>query len=267
MPKLMSDLKWRETSGVDRAANLAEGWLMMKSVDPKSAELLASAEALAKGIDPSTLSGRTPTMSFDKEALAKSDPAAVAYIEGLEKALAGIGKTPALTEPTEAEILAKSLEDLPEPVRKALADGQRRAAEAEEIAKGLLVERERGEYMAKAATFAHIPGVNPAEFGETMRKAAHGDKGAVAEVFEVLAKAEAALKVSKAFVEIGSNAPAAGSAEEGLASFAKSLQEKNPSMSEAEAIAKAAEANPDLYRQHRGEALRKNAGVGSGRED
>jgi hypothetical protein len=199
-------------------------------------------------------------MPIDKEALAKVDPAAVAYIEGLEKAL-GRPTAPVTAQPTEAELLAKSLADLPEPVKKALLDGQRRAAEAEELAKSLILEKERGDYMSKAASLAHVPGVKPDEFGEVMRKAAHGDPTSIASVFEVLAKAEAALKVSKAFTEMGSSSPAAGSAEEELNSFAKSLQEKDPKLGEAEAMAKAAELSTDLYARYRHEYDRRNRGL------
>lgn len=37
-PRMIVQLRWDETSGVDRAANLTEGWLVMKSAQPEDEE-------------------------------------------------------------------------------------------------------------------------------------------------------------------------------------------------------------------------------------
>ena len=45
----------KEISGVDHPAHLSEGWLMMKGVSPEIALQLARAEAIAKGLDPTSV--------------------------------------------------------------------------------------------------------------------------------------------------------------------------------------------------------------------
>src|ERR1700740_757530 len=107
-PKKMTELKWRETSGVDRAANLAEGWLVMKSASPAARSLLSDALYAANGVDP-TSARRTEHMPFDKAAIEANPDAALAYIAGLEKAMASGAPAPVAVEPTEAEVFAKSL--------------------------------------------------------------------------------------------------------------------------------------------------------------
>lgn len=261
MPRLMNDLKWRETSGVDRAANLAEGWLMMKSATPETAQLLSEAFLLAKGIDPSTAPGRTPAMPFDPSSLPEE---AQTYIAGLEKSLVDAGKSAPVApvaQPTEADIIAKAMEALPEGVREIMAKSQRDSAEAVAKANTLLAERELSGFVAKAATLTHVPGVSAADFGATIQKATHGDAEAVAVLVKALEASNSALKEGLLFKEIGSSAPAEDSAHGQLEALAKSFEAADPKLTHAEAIAKAASENPELYTRHRREADRRNKGL------
>lgn len=222
MPKLMTDLRMREVSGVDRAANLAEGWLLMKSASPGAQAVLKEA------------------MGLDQDG--GSEPSAVERTHAM---------------PTEAEELAKALESLPEPLRKVLADSNRRAVEAEEEVRKERERRELDEATAVAKSLDSVPEVTP-EFGEVIVKARHGDSEAVEALIGALTKSNAALKVSKAFEEIGSGHAAEGTGAAGLEGVAKALREANPELSQAEALAKAAEQNPELYAQHRAEMNREN---------
>lgn len=52
--KLIVDMRWEETSGVDHPANEEEGWIVMKSADvdgPDLAELIKAEEEFAKAFD------------------------------------------------------------------------------------------------------------------------------------------------------------------------------------------------------------------------
>lgn len=253
-PKLMRDLKWRETSGVDRAANLAEGWLMMKSVSPAARSLLTDALFAANGVDPAS-ARRTENMPFDKAAIEADPNAALAYIAGLEKALAS-NAAPA-TEPTEAEVLAKSLESLPESVRTVLLKSQRDAAEAQDEVRKERTRRELDEFTTVAKSFDSLPDVTDS-FAEVMVKARHGDADSVDALIEALRKANAVVKSSGAFREIGSNAAAPESPEGRLEALAKSFTEADKTLSYEQAIEKAAGENPELYAEYRSDVNRKN---------
>lgn len=199
-------------------------------------------------------------MPFDPSSLPAE---AQAYVAGLEKALVESGKAAPVAptvQPSEADVMAKAIADLPEGLREVMAKSQRDAAEAQSLAKSLIAEREQGEYMAKAIALTHVPGVTPA-FGEVMRKAAHGDQDALSQVFKALETSNSALREGNLFKEIGSAAPAAGSAHEEMEALAKSFEEKDPSLSHAEAIAKAAGSNGELYGRYSREMNRRNKGL------
>lgn len=260
MPKLMTNLQMKEISGVDRAANLAEGWLMMKSASPEAQALISEAFSLTKTADPIVDPGRTPNMPLDLKALAKDHPSALAHIEALEKALAAGRPVAAPTaEPTEADILAKSLENLPAPVRKALIDNQRIAAEATEKLRKSEEKAELDELTAIAKSFDALPGVTTA-FADTMFKAVHGDPKAVREMFKTLTVANKAINSGELFKERGSNAPAADSAEGQINALAKSYVETDHTLTMADAIAKAASSNSALYAEYSAEMNSKNRG-------
>ncbi len=264
MPKQMVGLRVNEVSGVDRAANLVEGWMVQCSASPETAAILAEAELLAKGI---STPERTAPMAFDPEALAaltKTHPEAAAHITALEATVAKAATTPpvapAAAELSDDEKLAKALAEVPEPVRKAIAEMQRQNAEAHEEIRKAKDAAETERYTSLAKSLAHVPGIDDT-FGATMLKASRGDGVAFGTVLEVLAKAEAVLKNSAAFSEIGSSAPAAGSAEEEIASVAKALQAKDATLTEAAAMLKAAEENPALYTRYSKEMNRRNKGL------
>lgn len=152
------------------------------------------------------------------------------------------------TEPSEADLFEKALADLPEPVRKALLDQQRDAAEAKAVAKALRDEREDARFEAVAKSLTHLP--TEEGFAKSLRSLAEADPDAYSVVEKALRAANAAMAGSDMFKAIGSDEAAAASALGRLEGIAKALREQDSSLTEEQAFAKAASENPDLYNQH-----------------
>jgi len=248
----------KELSGVDHPAHLREGWLVVKDASPETADLLFRAECIAKGIDPTSVTSATtattgasamPTLT-DEERAALPETAQE-YIKSLETAAAAAAPAADL----DADAFEKSLASLPEPVRKSIRDTQKRAADAEAMAKALHDERETSRFEDLAKQLARLPGVDAnGEFATTMRKSAESNAAAFDGIFKVLKAADAAIAEAATWgAEIGSSVIGANSAAGSLQAIAKDMQAKDPELSEAEAMTKAAEANPELYAQHRKE--------------
>jgi hypothetical protein len=166
------------------------------------------------------------------------------------------------TAELERQAFEKALGQLPEPVRKHLLEEQRKAAEAQAMAKALFDERENRKYEEMAKALQHLPGITGEKFGPVLRKAAEADPGSFTPLYEALKAADSALKASGAFSEIGTGTTTegvGGSPEASLDGVAKGLMAADASLSYPEAIAKAVSENPDLYNQHRHAALRRNA--------
>lgn len=266
MPKQMVEPTIKELSGVDHPAHLTEGWLMMKGASPEVSLMLARAEAIAKGLDPASVTlPVTPAtnrseMNLTDEQRAAMSPEAQTYVKSLEDAATAAATAAAnavskSAEDLSAEEFEKSLASLPEPVRKSIAETQRRAADAEKIAKSLYDERETNRFEAMAKELVHLPGVDTVTgtFATTMRKAAESNPAAFDEVFKVLKAADGAIALSDTYGEIGTAVIGSGTAASSIEAIAKGLQDKDPDLSYPEAMVKAAESHPELYAQHRKE--------------
>lgn len=258
MPTKMVTPTITEVSGVDRAANLVEGWAVMKSLDPEVATTLAVAEATATGVDLDALQkGNSPMTITDEEREALPENVRK-YVEEQEAAVAKAAEqTPAepVVKLSEEEAFEKAIESLEPAVREIVKSTQREAAEAKALAKQLADEKADAEFSAVVKSLSHVPEVND-EFTPVLRKLAESDPEAYAKLTKTLAATEAALKESELFKENGSGlAPAAGSADEAIQLLAKSYQEKDPELTNAKAMVKAAqsERGRELYAQHRRE--------------
>lgn len=226
-----------EVSGVDHPAHLIEGWIAMQKarggeLSPEMTELL---DRVSKSTDPT----KGQEMPTDTDTLDELDGAA------FEKAISG----------------------LPDEVRKGLIANQRRAIQAETLAKSLLDEREDQRFEDMAKELLHLPGVDSASdeqtFAKSLRAVSEGVEPETFDgLFKVLKAADAALATSPLFKEFGaSGGSAAGSAGSSIEAIAKELRAADPELSEAESIAKAATENPELYVTHRHESLRQNQEV------
>ena len=232
-PRRMVQPNINEVSTVDHPAHLIEGWISMQKarggdLSPEMTDLLARAEAMTKG-----------------KHMPDSD----------------------VTNAVDAESFEKAISGLPEEMQKALMDGQRRAVQAESLAKALLDEREDNRFEKMAKELVNLPGVdsesNEQSFAKSLREAAESTTPETFEkLFKVLKSADAALGQSGMFKEYGvSGGSTPGTAGATIEAIAKELRAADPELTEADSIAKAATENPDLYTTHRVESLRANQEV------
>lgn len=242
---------------------------MMKDASPETLLLLVRAEAIAKGIDPTSMTldslnldlskgvGSMPAPLTDEQRSAL-DPTVASYLKSLEDAEAErVAK--AIDESdsdADAALFEKSLAGLAEPVRKSIMAQQARNAENERMLKSLHNDSENAKFEAMAKSIAHLPGVDTdGAFASVMRKAATSNPTAFDGIFKVLKSADAAIVESGFFGEIGSALGGTpDSAVGSIEAIAKSLVKEDPTLSLADAFSKAAEENPELYAQHRKEA-------------
>ena len=117
-------------------------------------------------------------------------------------------------------------------------------------------EREVNYFEDLAKSLVHLPKVTVSEFGPVLRKAAGAtDEETFDAIFAVLKSADSAIAQSGLYREIGTgHGGTPDSALGTIEALAKSLRSNDPDLTEAEAVVKAAEMNPDLYAQHRMEA-------------
>lgn len=265
---------WNETSGVDHPAHLAEGWLVMKSVDGNVdiAATLAQAEAVSKGstVSLSDTSGShaMPITPLSKEAKEGLSEDVLAHIESLEKAAEAPAPVEAPVILTEAEEFAKAIDALPAGAREIVRKAQRDAAEASSIAKGLYDTQEDAKYEAFAKSLEHVPNVTAAS-APAFRKMAETNPTEWETLSKSLIASEQMLAKSVLFTDIGTALVGTpGSAGETIEAMAKELQAADASLGFPEALAKAAEkasADPELQHlitTHRSESLRANSGAG-----
>jgi hypothetical protein len=132
----------------------------------------------------------------------------------------------------------------------------KRAEEAERIAKEERDTRQRAELVAKAERdYKHLPGTAK-EKGDTLFELS---KSASPELFAkvetIFKSAEEMATNSALFTQIGSASQSngVGSAYSEIEAKAQELRKTDPKMSEAQAIAKAASDNPELYRRYQQE--------------
>lgn len=273
-----------EVSGVDHPAHLEEGWMVLKAAGaaPEAMEKVEIVEALvdavekAAAIEPDllaqvgaevlddsareTLAHLLPTTKATKEApdmpdFDKStlDEATLAYVESLESQVA---KAADSTPDDEATELAKALDGLPEPLRKAFEKQQADLAEATRVAKAERDLRLDAEYLEKARGFKAL-GVDTSNLAKTLRKAADLDPDLFVEIDQVLKAADAQIAEGNLYKSLGAPASVieSGSAHDRLDAIAKSLVAEGKASDYATALSKAAEENPDLYAEHRRESL------------
>ena len=237
----LDNLAWDEISGVDMPAHLTPGWMVMKSAGGTSGATPVN----------DTKEGQVPDddIQINKAALA---PEIAAYIESLEAQVAeAVAKAEEAPAPAENEdTLAKALDAVPEEIRKHLDDMNARVEMAEATARAEQDLRLTGDFIAKAAEYENLPTVDPESFGPILRKAAEALGEDAPALFDVLAAADAAIGEGELFKSAGLATDHGASASDAygkLQVIAKSAMETDPNLTEAQAIAKAAESNPDLY--------------------
>ena len=150
------------------------------------------------------------------------------------------------------EELSKNLqdEDTREAVEKALeavSDANRRATEAEQIAKSERSIRENQEYVAKARAYTNLP-VSAEEFGPVLKRLNEVlEEDELGIVEKVLNAANERVASGGAFSEIGKRGIDGYEAVSKLDAEAKALVEKNSDLSIEQARERVLEQDPSLY--------------------
>lgn len=153
---------------------------------------------------------------------------------------------------TQTDLDEDVFKSLPEPVRKALEESRLVAETALTELKKERETRADEQAIAKAREdYSNIPGLDPAEFGPAVRKAAEADPEGVAVILKALATANAALAESVLLKEVGSSVtPAAGGSNNAYAqvqSLAKAALDAGEVDTIEMGVAKALTDNPSLY--------------------
>lgn len=176
------------------------------------------------------------------------------YIETLEAANAELVDTVSkLAEQVDA--IADEKEEVlksADPKLVAIVKGlEERATAAEAIAKAERDHRMTQEYVSKAATLGNLP-VKAEEFGAVLKNAAESlSEEAFNAIWQVLTAANANLSKSGLFNEIGKSSAFDNDGPMSvIEKAAAALRQANPSLTKEQSIAKAVEADANLYKQY-----------------
>jgi len=133
-----------------------------------------------------------------------------------------------------------------------MEDLEKKAKEAEELAKKEREERIKKEYIAKAAGYQALS-INPEEFGLVLKSLAEKDPENFTKLEALLKAADEAISKSALFKEIGRSGAGESSTWAKVEAMAKDMVQKNAGMTKEQAIAKVLRENPELYDAYRKE--------------
>lgn len=265
-----------ETSGVDHPAHLSEGWLVMKSANAEEIEaVIESLTETTNTTKEDSVSDETTVVTEDAvvaeapvaEATETESPAVdkdarIAELEAeLEKAMK---KKPMkmedkMEDESDEDYMARirsMKKEAPEAVVKALESLEKAAsdakAEAEEAKATLLKERDEradADAVAKAKGWANLP-LDATKVGPALRRLSVIDEELAKSIEGILSSVNEQAKTSNLFAEIGKSADAPAGAFERLTSLAKAAVDSGLAPSMEQAMADAALANADLYKQY-----------------
>jgi hypothetical protein len=177
---------------------------------------------------------------------------AVEYIEKLEADVAALeSRVTELAAPADVSKAA----DLPEEIRKRIEDLEKRAADADARAADERDKRVTREWIEKAASLRALP-VSAEEFGPVLKRFVEGAPTAsdAEMLIRVLNAYGEQVEKGTLFAEVGKSSTVQPSAWDRIQALAKQLRDTDPQLTEAMAISKAAQLNPQLYAEYRAEA-------------
>lgn len=176
------------------------------------------------------------------------------YIETLEAANAELVDTVSkLSEQVDA--IADEKEEVlksADPKLVAIVKGlEERATAAEAIAKAERDHRMTQEYVSKAATLGNLP-IKAEEFGAVLKTASESlSEEAFSAIWQVLTAANANLSKSGLFSEVGKSSSFDNDGPMSvIEKAAAALRQANPLLTKEQSIAKAVEADANLYKQY-----------------
>lgn len=248
------DIQLSEVSLVDRPANQGAEVVLFKRDEGAAVtdkELAAENEVLKAAAAVATAQINALTKAFEKEKTEKEKMADKLKAQEAEtsKALAKVAELTPDDSP-----LAKALAGVPDNIRaeveKSMGPLLKQQAETSELLKKFVLKEEQHSFIAKAATFANLP-VAADTFGPVLYRLSKNEATAedIAEVERVLAAANSGVAKGSKFKVVGKNDGGAGPSES-LAAAAAEIKKGDSKLSDAEAVTKALEANPELYDEY-----------------
>jgi Asp-tRNA(Asn)/Glu-tRNA(Gln) amidotransferase B subunit len=175
----------------------------------------------------------------------KKDVPSKAGIEANKQAASDLSKEAIAKMDPETQSIVKQLLDENNATRA-------EAKEARQIAKELKEEKILKEYVEKAEELPHLA-IEPLKFGPVLKALGEGHPGEFEEIFRVLKAADAAIKKSELFKEIGKSGSGESSAEAAVYAKARGLVAKDADLTFDEAVAKVLDMEPDLYERYENE--------------
>jgi len=268
-----------ETSGVDHPAHLSEGWLVMKSANAEEIEAVIDSLTETTITKEDSVSDESTVVTEDAvvaeapvaEATETESPAVDkdAKIAELEAELEKAKKMPAFMSPDKMDGESeedykkrmkkmeeeKAMDKKPmmkslESVEKAFAVEKARADEAVALLQKERDERADADAIAKAKNWNNLP-LEAEKVGPALRRLALIDEDLTKSIEGILEAVNAQAKTSNLFAEIGKSVDSSATdAYDRLTALAKAAVESGVAPSFEVAMADAALANTDLYKQY-----------------
>jgi len=265
-----------ETSGVDHPAHLSEGWLVMKSANAEEIEAVIDSITETTITKEDSVSDESTVVTED--AVVEEAPAAEAtptespaedqdaIIAGLEEELAKAkaAKADAMAQmPDESDAdYAKRMKEMKmskkpafmekslESVEKAVAVEKARADEAVALLQKERDERADADSITKAKNWNNLP-LEAEKVGPALRRLSLIDEDLAKSIEGILSAVNEQAKTSNLFAEIGKSVDSSAvDAYDRLTALAKAAVESGVAPSFEVAMADAALANTDLYKQY-----------------
>jgi len=265
-----------ETSGVDHPAHLSEGWLVMKSANAEEIEAVIDSITETTITKEDSVSDESTVVTEDAvvveapaaEATPTESPAEDqdAIIAGLEEELAKAkaAKADAMAQmPDESDAdYAKRMKEMKmskkpmymekslESVEKAVAVEKARADEAIALLQKERDERADADSITKAKNWNNLP-LEAEKVGPALRRLSLIDEDLAKSIEGILSAVNEQAKTSNLFAEIGKSVDSSAvDAYDRLTALAKAAVESGVAPSFEVAMADAALANTDLYKQY-----------------
>jgi hypothetical protein len=265
-----------ETSGVDHPAHLSEGWLVMKSANAEEIEAVMNSLTETTITKEDSVSDESTVVTEDAvvaeapvaEASTTESPAddKDAKIAELEAELEKAKKMPAFLSDKQMDgetdeeyakrmkkmedAKKKPMEKSLESVEKAYAVEKARADEAIALLQKERDERADADAIAKAKNWNNLP-LEAEKVGPALRRLSMIDEELTKSIEGILEAVNAQAKTSNLFAEIGKSVDSSATdAYDRLTALAKAAVESGVAPSFEVAMADAAIANADLYKQY-----------------
>lgn len=269
-----------ETSGVDHPAHLSEGWLVMKSANAEEIEAVIDSLTETTITKEDSVSDESTVVTEDAvvaeapvaEATETESPAVDkdARIAELEAEVEKAKKMPAFMtqgkdesdeeykkrmkkmedEEEEKAMAKKPMMKSLESVEKAFAVEKARADEAIALLQKERDERADADAIAKAKNWNNLP-LEAEKVGPALRRLSLIDEDLTKSIEGILEAVNAQAKTSNLFAEIGKSVDSSATdAYDRLTALAKAAVESGVAPSFEVAMADAALANTDLYKQY-----------------